>query len=90
MLRSKPPTLRGKGKVSAYKSCQAILSPESDRIGAIKSKIRHSKNYLRILGYKQTLEAIADRVVELYQAGKAVQLNLLTDRLILTAMERYR
>ena len=25
-------TLRGKGKESAYKSCQAILSPESDRI----------------------------------------------------------
>jgi len=39
-----------------------------------------------IASYKQTLEAIADGVVEKYKAGKAVQLNLLTDRLMLTAM----
>ena len=37
-------------------------------------------------GYKQALESIADIVVEMYQAGKGVQLNLLTDRLILTEM----
>ena len=28
--------------VSAYKSCQELLSPKSDRIGASKSKIRQS------------------------------------------------
>ena len=37
-------------------------------------------------GYKQTLESIADIVVEMYQAGQSVQLNLLTDRLILKEM----
>lgn len=37
-------------------------------------------------GYKQTLESVADIVVEMYQAGKNVQLNLLTDRLILKEM----
>lgn len=36
--------------------------------------------------YKQTLESIADIVVEMYQTGKSVQLNLLTDRLILKEM----
>jgi len=36
--------------------------------------------------YKQALETIADKVVEAYQAGRAVQLNLLTDRLILKEM----
>jgi len=36
--------------------------------------------------YKQTLGAIADGLVEMYQKGKVVQLNLLTDRLMLTGM----
>lgn len=36
--------------------------------------------------YRQTLETVADRIAEMYQAGKPVQLNLLTDRLMLTAM----
>lgn len=36
--------------------------------------------------YKHTLETIADRVIEMYKVGKAVQINLLTDRLMLTAM----
>lgn len=36
--------------------------------------------------YKMILEELADRIVELYHQGNNVQLNLLTDRLILEAM----
>lgn len=39
-----------------------------------------------IEAYQKTLESIADNVVELYRSGKSVQLNLLTDRLILKDM----
>lgn len=39
-----------------------------------------------INNYKQTLETLAEGIAKMYQAGKSVQLNLLTDRLILTAM----
>ena len=36
--------------------------------------------------YKKTLEALADGIVEIYSQGRSVQLNLLTDRLMLTEM----
>ncbi len=36
--------------------------------------------------YKKTLETLANNIAELYQQGRSVQLNLLTDRLILTEM----
>ncbi len=36
--------------------------------------------------YKKTLEALADDIVELFRQGRSVQLNLLTDRLMLTKM----
>lgn len=36
--------------------------------------------------YKATLNALADNIVEAYKMGKAVQLNLLTDRLLLQEM----
>ena len=36
--------------------------------------------------YRQTLEEIANGIVKIYQTGKAIQLNLLTDRLMLTDM----
>lgn len=39
-----------------------------------------------IVSYKKTLEALVDGVVKMFQQGRSVQLNLLTDRLILTEM----
>ncbi len=36
--------------------------------------------------YKKTLDALADGVIEEYRQGRSVQLNLLTDRLMLTEM----
>ena len=39
-----------------------------------------------IESYKKTLESLADDVIEMYCQGRTVQLNLLTDRLILTEM----
>lgn len=36
--------------------------------------------------YKETLETLADSLVDMYKAGKPVQVNLLTDRLILKEM----
>lgn len=36
--------------------------------------------------YKKTLEALADGVIEMYRQSRSVQLNLLTDRLMLTEM----
>lgn len=39
-----------------------------------------------INAYQKTLESIADNMVEQYRSGKSVQLNLLTDRLILKEM----
>ena len=39
-----------------------------------------------IENYKQTLETLADSLVDIYKAGKAVQVNLLTDRLLLKEM----
>ena len=36
--------------------------------------------------YKDTLESLADIMVEMYKTGRNVQLNLLTDRLMLTTM----
>lgn len=39
-----------------------------------------------IESYKKTLESLADDVVEMFHQGRSVQLNLLTDRLMLTEM----
>lgn len=39
-----------------------------------------------IAEYQETLNCLSDDIVELYQKGKKVQLNLLTDRLILPSM----
>ena len=36
--------------------------------------------------YKKTLEALADSIIEMYRQCRSVQLNLLTDRLMLTEM----
>ena len=43
-----------------------------------------------IYSYKKTLEALADSVMEMYRQGRSVQLNLLTDRLMLTEMNNCR
>ncbi len=43
-----------------------------------------------IYSYKKTLEALADSVMEMYRQGRSVQLNLLTDRLMLTDMNNCR
>ena len=39
-----------------------------------------------IVGYKDTLDSLAERIVDLYKNGKKAQTNLLTDRLLLKGM----
>lgn len=63
----------------------ADLLPNVSRLNVVLTDILRWKEK-EFVSYKQTLEYLVSRIVEHYQNGNAVQLNLLTDRLMIDKM----